>query len=375
MLDCCHAGRAGNAVAAVTAEAARSAGSYLLAAVGGSERAWAPPGEPRTWFTGGLVALLRDGDPTGPPWITLHHAWRHLDRAAQLCSPPLPRPRRFAAGNADGLVLAPNPGYERGQAEAEPPADVPCPYRGLEPFTPDDAADFLGRADTTGELTDRVAAGSGPVVVIGASGSGKTSLLNAGLDPALRERGVGVVRMTPGARPTETWADLERPDDAVLVVDQFEELFTACDDDAERRPFVDLVSESTAPVVLAVRADFYPHCLAYPALRQALTTGQFPLGPLGLDELRQVIEEPAARVGLGLEAGRSRPPPRRSTPPSATTRTPRGRCSCAWCASASTPTTHGARSPGTRSPPDANPPKSRPCAGCGTRSRDRTRAS
>lgn len=102
-----------------------------------------------------------------------------------------------------------------------------------------------------------------------------------------------------------------RPADAriVLVVDQFEEVFTLCDDETERQAFFDnLLYAARVPggrctVVVTMRADFYPRCSAYPDLAQQFSRDHYLVSPLGTDGLRAAIAEPAARVGLEFEAG------------------------------------------------------------------------
>jgi hypothetical protein len=96
---------------------------------------------------------------------------------------------------------------------------------------------------------------------------------------------------------------------SLVVVDQFEELFTLCHDAFEREAFVDnllgLIEAGGRPVgiVIALRADFYAHCAQYPDLRRALAEHQEYLGPMGPEELRWAIEGPAKRAGWDLEPG------------------------------------------------------------------------
>ena len=93
----------------------------------------------------------------------------------------------------------------------------------------------------------------------------------------------------------------------MLVVDQFEELFTACQDEQERREFVDALvraagdPERGSVVVLAVRADFYGRCATYPELARLLGANHVLVGAMSRDELRRAIERPAQRVGLRVE--------------------------------------------------------------------------
>ena len=114
------------------------------------------------------------------------------------------------------------------------PADVPCPYKGLLPFQPEDRELFFGREQLVKDLAERLR-GSRVLAVVGPSGSGKSSLVRAGLVPALQgvlgeARHAAIV--TPGVHPLR---QLERSGEAaLLVIDQFEELFTLCRDEQER---------------------------------------------------------------------------------------------------------------------------------------------
>ncbi|MFJ8111125.1 AAA family ATPase [Streptomyces sp. NPDC096132] len=312
----------------------------------------------------------------------------------------------------------------------QPPADaaaVPggvCPYRGLASYRPQDARWFFGRERSTDALVAQLRAAGrtgGLVMLVGASGAGKSSLLSAGLVPALREGALGdengaardVLQLVPGADPlaelsaripelaalvkgvrepavpeTETttghdvpdprgtspesrapqghgtspasrapdprdaaptphapdphgtaerrtpqprpgtrefahavraavtaWAYRATTDPArpVVIVDQFEEAFTLCSDEASRRAFVQLLHAAATParpgeqapvlVVLGIRADFYEQCLAHPELADALQHRHMVLGPLTTAELREAVTGPAKAVGLELEPG------------------------------------------------------------------------
>jgi WD40 repeat protein len=178
--------------------------------------------------------------------------------------------------------------------EPEPVSDTNAPYVGLTAFQPEDAERFFGRDRLVDQLVDQVER-KRVVVVVGASGAGKSSLLRAGLMPRLGER---AVLFTPGARPLE---ECERAvgEDAVLVVDQFEEIFTLCDDREVRRRFVERVTAHR--VVLGVRADFYGHCTDFPVLVEAMGGAQVTVGPMSTDELRAAIIQPARRTGHAVE--------------------------------------------------------------------------
>ena len=199
-------------------------------------------------------------------------------------------------------------------ARTDVPGPVLCPYKGLAPFEIDDAECFFGREQLVAELVARLV-GTRLLGVVGPSGSGKSSVVRAGLLPAL----------AGGALPgSDTWVRaLIRPGEhpmrelrraradgngrAVLVVDQLEELFTACRDEHERMTFVAAlvraVRERRAAVVLAVRADFYGRCAAYPELAALLAANHVLVGPMDHDELRRAIELPARHAGLRLEPG------------------------------------------------------------------------
>ncbi|GIH65215.1 nSTAND1 domain-containing NTPase [Microbispora siamensis] len=242
-------------------------------------------------------------------------------------------------GDEDLLpALAPPPQAERRKTDD-------CPYRGLTAFQPEDADWFFGRShlvDRLRELVDRL-----PVVgVFGASGSGKSSLLRAGLlGSASGEYGEAApwrgLLMTPGEHPLDALADvvakasdgdpvalrddLARDSDALavalrgvpetrllLVVDQFEEIFTLCADDGERRRFVEAVlgvalgtepdAGRRAVLVLGVRADFLAHLTQHPALVEALGgEAQMLVGPVSSPDLQEIVVRPAARAGLTVE--------------------------------------------------------------------------
>jgi WD40 repeat protein/DNA-binding SARP family transcriptional activator len=231
---------------------------------------------------------------------------------------------------------------------AAPATPVRNPYKGLRPFREADAADFFGRDATVERLVGRVVdqlSGTRMLTVVGASGSGKSSVVRAGLVPALRDGAAPgshdwfIVDMVPGGQPFDELADaLVRiaprrlpvglatqlrsapaaltevvtdvlPEDArlLLVVDQFEELFTLVADTVDREAFVaTLVHAVTQPqgrvhVVATVRADFFDGPLNDPLLGPVLQGHVEELVPLDVDELEAVIAGPAERAGLAIE--------------------------------------------------------------------------
>ncbi|MEI5098703.1 hypothetical protein RB200_08580 [Streptomyces sp. PmtG] len=203
------------------------------------------------------------------------------------------------------------------RARSALPADDedPPPYQGLARFEPGDRELFFGRERLTGELEGLTRAHR-VVAVFGPSGSGKSSLLRAGLIPRLQEpdpdrRGPAAIRvLTPGPRPARTHGRLfdaaAGEGDTWLVVDQFEEVFTLCRDPGERERFLGRLLSARDPrhrlrVVLGVRADFYGHCLQHRELARAVRDASLPVAPMGPDELRAAIVRPAAARGLIVE--------------------------------------------------------------------------
>ncbi|MFB7508439.1 nSTAND1 domain-containing NTPase [Streptomyces broussonetiae] len=200
-------------------------------------------------------------------------------------------------------------------AEVDDADDNDAPYRGLARFEPGDRDLFFGRDHLVAQLTDRVR--TRPMVaVVGASGSGKSSLLRAGLIPALQDEGLperwlAAIRiLTPGPRPLARHADAltasPDPGDTIVMIDQFEELFTLCTDPAERAAFLGVLMGAAEPgsrlrVVIAVRADFLGRCAEHRALATALRDATLLVGPMGPEELREAIVKPASVAGLIVE--------------------------------------------------------------------------
>ncbi len=238
-----------------------------------------------------------------------------------------------------------------------PTKEVICPYLGLCPFQEEHARYFFGREALTTWLVEDVRMGSF-LAIIGPSGSGKSSLARAGLFAALRRGALPGSNqwpmriVTPGLEPVAALASgllpLLNPPDPVatrnslterlysapqelarvvgqilaesessssgdarllLLVDQFEEIFALCDDEAERLAFIAALLDATHPerrglvAVLTMRADFYSRAANYPDLAARLERRQRVVSPLDESELRQAVEGPARLVGLHFEKG------------------------------------------------------------------------
>jgi len=182
-----------------------------------------------------------------------------------------------------------------------------CPYRGLQPFGTADAEEFFGRDADIQSALARLS-WSPFLAVSGASGCGKSSLVLAGLVPALRARGDTVVVLGSGATPVARLRDAlsGRGHADVIVIDQFEELFHSGLPDAQVAEFSALIAGAVAGgqrVIVAVRADFLSSCAAEPSIGPLFAAGVHLVGPLGPDGLRSAIEEPARLAGLRLEPG------------------------------------------------------------------------
>ncbi len=201
---------------------------------------------------------------------------------------------------------------------AEQDAAQVCPYPGLAPYGPESAMRFFGRnrqIRAIAELVDdAVADGGGLVALVGVSGAGKSSLLAAGVRPELLVRGMAVVTMTPGPAPESAleraMAEVDDEDaPLVIIIDQAEELFTVAEP-ATVHCFLDRLDAIVCPetgrptvVVLGMRADFVSEWVRFPRVLEAMNRRTYLLGPMGRDELAEVIVEPAATAGVKLDGG------------------------------------------------------------------------
>ena len=237
------------------------------------------------------------------------------------------------------------------------PATEITPYLGLDTFDEKSAHLYFGREADVQRLVEKLKA-SNFLAVIGASGSGKSSLVRAGLIPALQSNKLpqsnewSYVILRPGTQPILELAikllnlkgekmgladrsameqelrqkesglyraivqqiasqgvslEQERRRKVVIVVDQFEEIFTLCQDEAERRSFLDNLLYASAAqdnrcvVILTMRADFYHKCLPYEGLAARMSAHQYGVGPMSEENLREAIEGPARLVGVKVE--------------------------------------------------------------------------
>ncbi|MBL8162520.1 MAG: TIR domain-containing protein, partial [Anaerolineae bacterium] len=227
------------------------------------------------------------------------------------------------------------------------------PYKGLEAFTEADADRFFGRETFINKLIEALDKqlrddSNRLMAIVGASGSGKSSVVMAGLLPRLRDDAIPgstdwkyLPRLLPGARPIESLANtlyqelptktisaieedlwntsgkglhriatqltgLGSRSRVVLYIDQFEELFTQTVDERERKQFIDLiVTAATEPngvmlIILTMRADFYDRPLNYAGLGALMEQTQ-PVLPMSLADLHDAVQRPADKVGLKFD--------------------------------------------------------------------------
>ena len=260
---------------------------------------------------------------------------------------------------ANALYRAGQPAPQARLADFDPSLapklpDEPCPYRGLAAFGEEDREFFFGREGLLNAMVERLREGERLLAVVGSSGSGKSSVVLAGLLPRLKRgalpgsEGWRYATIVPGSQPLASLARALQPtgeaaarldvgqaarllfaaegfardpghlaallDETaaaplVLGVDQFEELFTLCTDDDARAAFVgQLLGLVTAAgsqhrVILTMRTDFVDNVARLPELFPLFRDARVDVEALDINELRSAIEGPAARVGLKFEEG------------------------------------------------------------------------
>jgi len=221
-----------------------------------------------------------------------------------------------------------------------------CPYMGLDAFQELNQSEFFGRKQMVEELVGKLSTAR-LLAVLGSSGSGKSSLVRAGLIPALKRGALSgsaewiyFSPIVPGSKPLtnlarlfmesnsdsaslEREADLYRQDPSylakvvsekfsqpvVLVIDQFEEIFTLCTDEVARQRFVDQLmglcraSEYEHRVIITLRSDFETNIARLPDLQAMFQKTTLRVTPLNATEMRESIEAAALRIGLKFEEG------------------------------------------------------------------------
>ena len=278
----------------VLVDAALGAGRYREVLAEAQARVGEAPLRERRWAL--LARAQYQAGRQGEALRTLHQARTVL--AVELGVDPGPDLVALEAA-----ILRQDPSLAAEVALPEPSAT--CPYLGLVPYDVADADGFFGR-DTDVTACLRRLADVGVLAVVGPSGSGKSSLVRAGVAAALARDGQRVLVVTPDARPTDALTVLPDTGPApVLVVDQCEEAVALCDDPGEQaRFFARLAAHAErGPLVVALRADRLGELSAHPLFARLIEPGMYLLGAMGEADLRTAIEAPARQAGLLFEPG------------------------------------------------------------------------
>jgi tetratricopeptide (TPR) repeat protein len=228
------------------------------------------------------VSAHLGADPSALSSEAQHERGQNLSTLNQLCTEVLDM-------SFNALALGQTP----------PAYDARCPFPGLMAFRPEEHEFFFGRETLVEKLQNRLKIHNF-LAVLGPSGSGKSSLVLAGLVPVLAQPWA---YLTPGDDPLSALKTV-KDDQRLVVVDQFEELFTLAFNEATRQEFITRLLDlaRTHQVVLTMRADFWGEIARYSALRDEMQAHQELVPPMGADELHRAIDRQAEKVGLRFEA-------------------------------------------------------------------------
>ncbi|MEB3357615.1 MAG: caspase family protein [Synechococcales bacterium] len=326
LLDCCHSGDfLERQVVEQSFTAFRGRQDYyLITACRGFEQAYAKKQEQHSIFNGALLEGLsesqadEEGNVTGDSLSAFIK--RELRGSGQ-------EPISMGFGGTITLV-------SYGTQINATKIDETCPYQGLEPFTEATQQFFFGRRNVVEQLRQKLESASF-VALIGASGSGKSSVVRAGLVPQVRESGWRVLEpIKPGFDPLSELKrvfanqfhrrdEIQQVYEAIasgsldpivdllpgterilLLVDQFEEVFTVCADEEARRSLIHLITQvqsTRLAVIITMRADFLEPCLNYANLTQQLQQHQVLIPPLEGKALEEAIAKPAQKQGYTVE--------------------------------------------------------------------------
>ena len=330
LLDCCHSGYLlEESLLKQTFSTFIQKDYWLMTACRSFQSAYARRSEPYSIFTGAVLAGLERDRADEKGEITVGELFSFVQK--KLRGEPQ-EPIQLSVGRPILMVRYPL---------AEPPPwvtrDETNPYQSLNAFTPETAKFFFGREPEVQKLQQQIQ-DCNFVLVIGASGSGKSSLVRAGLIPRLVELGWQVLEpMKPGDKPLATlkstigklfateWEEIYQvletdglgsiasrfpgSDRVLLVVDQFEEVFTLCQDRQQQHQFIDCLTSVKQSenhrlvVVTTMRADFVEPWLTSGVLTQAIQNDALFLGVLAGENLEDAIEQPSAIQGYNLQPG------------------------------------------------------------------------
>ncbi|MBD1930734.1 MULTISPECIES: caspase family protein [Cyanophyceae] len=318
LLDCCHGGYflERQLVEQTLTAFSSQKDYYVITACRTFEQAWAMHDEKHDVFTGAVLDGLalenagKDGSVSGDRLFD--HISRQLKGKRQ-------EPIRMGWGKSITVVNYP---LNENTPSATFTFNRENPYQGLQAFELGKEKYFFGRELAIRALVDRLN-NARFLSVIGRSGCGKSSLVKAGLLPKLQSDYLPgssqweIEIFTPGTHPLGKLTGIlarrhQENKPFVLFIDQFEEVFTLCNDEAERQTFMRLMAdEATASdritrVIVAIRGDFLDRCAAYPEAANLINRTQpttYIVEPLSRQEIEETIEKPAELHGVGFEPG------------------------------------------------------------------------
>jgi len=315
ILDCCHSGyflERGLIEQTLTAFSYQR-DYYFIAACRDFEKAYED--EEHGVFTSALLKGLSIENSSQDGYVSGDRLFDYISRELRGSGQ---EPIRMGWGRSIALVS-----YRIESIEAAPASfNHENPYQGLYAFAMEQENYFCGRERAIRALIDRLT-NNRFLAVIGPSGCGKSSLVKAGLLPQIRRdrfpgsRQWTIETFTPGKHPLELLLEIlarqrQHQQPFVLFIDQLEEIFTLCEDEAERQSFIRLMadeatnSERFTRVIVAIRGDYLDRCAAYPeaaALINRTRPTTYVVTPLSLQEILEAIEKPAALHGATFEPG------------------------------------------------------------------------
>jgi WD40 repeat protein/energy-coupling factor transporter ATP-binding protein EcfA2 len=331
IFDCCHSGNLieNNLVKQSLSIFTGRQDYYFIAACRGFESAYARKSEEHSIFTGAMLEGLSAKNAGNDRHVSVDSLFDHIANELEGSGQ---EPIRMGMGRSLRLV-------SYGQS-IPPVVNESCPYQGLESFQKEQARFFFGRKQVIHKLVERFKE-TNFIPVIGASGSGKSSVIRAGLIPELEKNGWKILEpIMPGVEPLAELRGalvnlfdrqelkeiysllndsglpalidrLPSNQRILLLIDQFEEVFTLCpkEEEKQRQRFIELITQvagvPTSPlaIITTMRADFLEPCLSYHDLTQLIEDQAVYMPRLAGANLEQAIEEPAKLQGYQLESG------------------------------------------------------------------------
>lgn len=321
LLDCCQSGffLESQLVQKTLSAFTSQKDYYLITACRSFETARVFEGEPHSIFTGSLLKGLN-------PENTGIHRRVTGDRLFDFISGDLKNsakqePIRLGWGKSITLVTYPPAENNPEKLPESFAVDRSNPYVGLASFGLEENEYFFGREAAVRDLLEFLKNGRF-LAVIGPSGCGKSSLIKAGLLPLLKKNGLPgskdwpVAIFTPGTQPLENLARAfyspNISQNSILFIDQFEELFTLCDNEEQRKEFIHRITQEATSterftrVILSMRGDFLDRCAEYQEIADLVNKTQpttYMVTKLTPAELEEAIEKPATKHGVDFEWG------------------------------------------------------------------------